>query len=64
MPSQTLGTASSVHRDSPLKDAEVMVSAGRGIGKKENISLIKRLAALFPKVSHRGVALGVRPGMV
>jgi electron transfer flavoprotein alpha subunit len=49
LPSQTLGTAESVHRDSALKDAEVIVSAGRGIGKKENISLIKRLAAVFPR---------------
>jgi electron transfer flavoprotein alpha subunit len=49
LPSQTLGTAESVHRDSALKDAEVIVSAGRGIGKKENIALIKRLAALFPR---------------
>ena len=49
LPSQTLGTAESVLRDSLLKDAEVVVSAGRGIGKKENISLIKRLAALFPR---------------
>ena len=49
LPSQTLGTAESVYRDSTLKDAEVIVSAGRGIGKKENISLIKRLAAVFPR---------------
>jgi electron transfer flavoprotein alpha subunit len=49
VPSQTLGTAESVHRDSALKDAEVIVSAGRGIGKKENISLIKRLASVFPR---------------
>jgi len=49
LPSQTLGTAESVHRDSALKDAEVIVSAGRGIGKKENVSLIKRLAAAFPR---------------
>ena len=49
VPSQTLGIAESLHRDSALKDAEVIVSAGRGIGNKENISLIKRLAALFPR---------------
>jgi electron transfer flavoprotein alpha subunit len=47
-PSQTLGTAESEHRDSALKDADVIVSAGRGIGKKENLSLIKGLAAVFP----------------
>jgi electron transfer flavoprotein alpha subunit len=49
VPSRTLGVAESVHRDSALKDAEVIVSAGRGLGKKENISLIKRFAAVFPR---------------
>ena len=49
VPSQTLGVAESVQRDSALKDAEVIVSAGRGIGKNENISLIKELAAVFPR---------------
>jgi len=49
VPSQTLGTQESVHRDSALKDAEVIVSGGRGLGKKENASLIRRLAALFPR---------------
>jgi electron transfer flavoprotein alpha subunit len=48
-PSQTLGTAEPLHRDSMLKEAEIIVSAGRGIGKKENLSLIKRLAAVFPR---------------
>ena len=49
VPSQTLGIAEPLHRDSALKDAEVIVSGGRGIGNKENISLIKKLAALFPR---------------
>ena len=49
LPSQTLGTAESIHRDSALKDAEVIVSGGRGIRKKENVSLIRKLAALFPR---------------
>jgi len=49
VPSQTLGVAESAHRDSALKDAEVIVSAGRGIAKKENTALIKRLAAIFPR---------------
>jgi len=49
LPSQTLGTDESIHRDSALKDAEVIVSGGRGLGKKENISLIKELAAVFPR---------------
>jgi len=49
VPLQTLGTAEAVHTDSKIKDAEVIVSAGRGIGRKENLSLIKRLANLFPR---------------
>jgi electron transfer flavoprotein alpha subunit len=49
LPSQTLGIEESVHRDSALKDAEVIVSAGRGIGKKENVALIRKLAAVFPR---------------
>jgi len=49
LPSRTLGSLESAYRDSALKDAEVIVSGGRGIGKKENISLIKELAAVFPR---------------
>jgi electron transfer flavoprotein alpha subunit len=49
LPSQTLGTVESSYRDSALKDAQVIVSGGRGIEKKENVSLIKTLAALFPR---------------
>jgi electron transfer flavoprotein alpha subunit len=49
LPSRTLGSLESAYRDSALKDAEVIVSGGRGIGKKESISLIKELAAVFPK---------------
>ncbi len=47
--SRTLGIKKSQHRDSSLKDAEVIVSAGRGVGKKDNISFISELAALFPR---------------
>jgi electron transfer flavoprotein alpha subunit len=49
MPSQTLGTVESPHQDSSLQDAEVIVSAGRGIGTRENISLVERLARVFPR---------------
>lgn len=48
-PSQVLGTSESPHRDTSLRDAEVIVSAGRGMGKKENIPLLQRLAAVFPR---------------
>jgi len=47
--SRTLGVQQALHRDSTLKDAEVIVSAGRGVGKKENMDLILNLAAMFPK---------------
>lgn len=40
-----------------LAEAEAIVSAGRGIGKKENVSLVSRLAALF----HRSAVGGSRP---
>jgi electron transfer flavoprotein alpha subunit len=47
--SKTLSIKESIYRDSTLKDAEVIVSAGRGIGKKDNISLVKALAEIFPR---------------
>ncbi|HVN71671.1 MAG TPA: electron transfer flavoprotein subunit alpha/FixB family protein [Desulfomonilia bacterium] len=47
--SRTFAVTESLYRDHALKDAEVIVSAGRGVGKKENISLIKTLASVFPK---------------
>jgi electron transfer flavoprotein alpha subunit len=50
---KALGIREPVYRDSALKDAEVIISAGRGIGRKENLSLLKGLASLFP-----GSALG------
>jgi electron transfer flavoprotein alpha subunit len=40
-----------------LRDAEVIVAAGRGIGTEEHLDLIHRLAALFP----RSVVAGSRP---
>lgn len=40
-----------------LSQAEVIVSAGRGIASKENVQLISRLAALF----HRSAVAGSRP---
>jgi electron transfer flavoprotein alpha subunit len=47
--SRTTAIREAQRRDSVLKDAQVIVSAGRGVGKKENLSLIKDLAALFPQ---------------
>jgi electron transfer flavoprotein alpha subunit len=40
-----------------LRDAEVIVAAGRGIGTEEHLDLIHRLAALFP----RSAVAGSRP---
>lgn len=40
-----------------LADAEVIVAAGRGLGKPENLSLMRDLAALFP----RSAVAGSRP---
>lgn len=37
-----------------LNEAEVIVAAGRGIGKKENLELIRALASLFPHSALAG----------
>jgi electron transfer flavoprotein alpha subunit len=47
--SKTIGYKESIHRDSRLKDAEAIISAGRGVGKKDNLSLIKDLATIIPR---------------
>ncbi|MBW2616973.1 MAG: electron transfer flavoprotein subunit alpha/FixB family protein, partial [Deltaproteobacteria bacterium] len=39
---------------SALTEADVIVSAGKGIGRKENLEIIERLAALFPKSAVAG----------
>jgi electron transfer flavoprotein alpha subunit len=46
---QALDIKEPVQRDSSLKDAEVIISAGRGLGKKENLILLKELCGLFPR---------------
>jgi electron transfer flavoprotein alpha subunit len=44
------GTATVSHGDDTgLAEAEVIVSAGRGVGRKENLSLLRELASLFPR---------------
>ncbi len=43
------GTRESAHKNMALSAADVVVSAGRGVGKAENLSNIRALAALFPK---------------
>jgi electron transfer flavoprotein alpha subunit len=46
---KTIGYKESIHRDSRLNDAETIISAGRGVGKKDNISLLKDLAEVMPR---------------
>jgi electron transfer flavoprotein alpha subunit len=46
-----------VEIEAALREAEVIVAAGRGIGSEENLTLIHRLAALFP----RSAVAGSRP---
>jgi electron transfer flavoprotein alpha subunit len=46
-----------VETEATLREAEVIVAAGRGIGSEETLDLIHRLAALFP----RSAVAGSRP---
>jgi electron transfer flavoprotein alpha subunit len=50
-PSETAyhGISESAHTNMALTAAEVVVSAGRGVGKAEHIGHIRALASLFPK---------------
>lgn len=43
------GIRESAHANTALSEAEVVVSAGRGVGKPEHVSNIKALCALFSK---------------
>jgi electron transfer flavoprotein alpha subunit len=46
---RTSGVREAEHANMALAKAEVIVSAGRGIGRPENLSLIEKLSSLFPK---------------
>ena len=52
--SRSLGTRRAKKERSALTEADVIVSAGKGIGRKENLEIIERLAALFPKSAVAG----------
>lgn len=52
------GTRAPAHADMGLTRAEVIVSAGRGLGSSENIRLVTMLSSLFPK-SALGATRGV-----
>ncbi len=51
---RALGRKQIREEDAGLARADVVVAAGRGIGKEGNLSLIRRLAALFPKSAVAG----------
>jgi electron transfer flavoprotein alpha subunit len=48
------GRSQAAAEDAPITEAEVIVSAGRGIRKKENLELIERLAGLFSRSAVGG----------
>ena len=54
---RVLAQTSSVSRDAALTSAPVVVAAGRGVGKPENLEPLRRLAGLFTG----GVLAGSRP---
>jgi electron transfer flavoprotein alpha subunit len=55
--SEALGLQAAEGGNEALARAEVIVAAGRGVGKPENLELIQGLAALFP----RSAVAGSRP---
>jgi electron transfer flavoprotein alpha subunit len=52
--SRSLGVKRVRTENAGLAQADVIVSAGRGIGKRENLDLIHRLAELFPRSAVGG----------
>lgn len=51
---KALGTRAGQSAPEALTAARVVVAAGRGIGEKEHLALIRQLAALFPKSAVAG----------
>ena len=56
------GIRRSKFQDSAISEAKVIVSAGNGIGGKENLGLINRLAAVFPGSAVGGSRIVVDRG--
>ncbi len=52
--SRSLGIKQSETDTADIGDANVIVAAGRGIGEKENLDIIRRFASLFPKSAVAG----------
>lgn len=53
-PMRRLGLRRTPAVDAGLAEAEVVVAAGRGMGRRENLDLIRRFAALFSKAAVAG----------
>ncbi|MDY7002005.1 MAG: electron transfer flavoprotein subunit alpha/FixB family protein [Thermodesulfobacteriota bacterium] len=51
---RSLGVKRSTEESADIASAQVIVAAGRGVGKKENLELLARLAALFPRSAIAG----------
>ena len=52
--SRSLGIMTAESDAAGIEEASVIVAAGRGIGEKENLEMIDRLAALFPRSTVAG----------
>jgi len=53
-PLRIVETRKAPRQESELAQASVIVSAGRGVGKKENLASVFKLAALFPHAAVAG----------
>lgn len=51
---ELVGIQAAVEQDAGVTEAEVIVAAGKGIGKEENLALIHELARLFPRSAVGG----------
>ncbi len=65
-PKATLGVnvESAAEESVDLKDADVIVSAGKGVGKPENMALLDHLASLFPRSAIAGSRVACDHGLV
>ncbi len=55
---------SAVEERVDLNEADVIVSAGRGVGKPENMALLEQLASLFPRSAIAGSRVACDHGLV
>ncbi len=59
-----ISTTCTGERNVELDNADVIISAGRGIGKAENLEMIKSMAALFPKSAVAGSRVACDNGWI